>query len=122
MGNSAPRKPIRWMGSSLEDLRAFPKDVRVLMGAALNTAQLGGKHLAARPLKGFHGAGVLEIVDDFDGDTYRAVYTVRFAQLVYVLHTFQKKSKKGIATPKSDLDLMKQRLRNAEQHYRTNKL
>jgi phage-related protein len=110
------------MGSSLEDLRAFPKDVRVVIGAALNTAQLGGKHLAARPLKGFHGAGVLEIVDDFDGDTYRAVYTIRFAQFVYVLHAFQKKSKKGIATPKSDLDLMKQRLRNAEQHYRTNKL
>jgi phage-related protein len=122
MGNAAPRKSIRWMGSSLEDLRAFPKDVRVVIGAALNTAQLGGKHLAARPLKGFHGAGVLEIVDDFDGDTYRAVYTIRFAQFVYVLHAFQKKSKKGIATPKSDLDLMKQRLRNAEQHYRTNKL
>ena len=92
-----------------------------MVGAALNTAQLGGKHPAAKPLKGFKGSGVLEIVDDFDRDTYRAVYTVRFADFVYVLHAFQKKSKKGIATPKSDLDLMKQRLKDAGQHYRTNK-
>lgn len=92
-----------------------------MVGVALNTAQLGGKHPAAKPLKGFKGSRVLEIVDDFDRDAYRAVYTVRFADFVYVLHAFQKKSKKGIATPKSDLDLMKQRLKDAEQHYRTNK-
>lgn len=126
MGNGAhPKpvrpKPVRWMGTSRDDLRAFPKQVRIVMAFALYTAQLGGKHRAAKPLKRFHGAGVLEIVDDFDGDTYRAVYTVRFAEFVYVLHAFQKKSKKGIATPKSDLDLMKQRLKDAEQHYKTNK-
>ena len=87
------------------------------MGVALNHAQLGGKHPAAKPLKGFGNAGVVEIVDDFDGNTYRAVYTVRFKDVVYVLHAFQKKSKKGIATPKSDIDLIKVRLKFAQQDY-----
>ena len=85
------------------------------MGFAVFQAQCGGKHIAAKPLKGFKGSGVLEAVDDFDGDTYRAVYTVRFADAVYVLHAFQKKSKKGIATPRRDVDLIAARLRMAEE-------
>ncbi len=88
------------------------------MGGALWDAQLGGKAPYAKPLKGFGGAGVLEVVDDFDGDTYRAVYTVRFAGIVYVLHAFQKKSKQGIATPQKDLDLIRRRLAEAQRLYR----
>ena len=110
-------KPVRWVGSSPEDLRVFPEDVRRRIGGALWDAQLGLKAPYAKPLKGFMGAGVLEIVDDFDGDTFRAVYTVRFAQAVYVLHTFQKKSKRGIATPKSELDLIAKRLKRAKEDY-----
>ena len=110
------RKPLDFIGSSRDDLRAFPKEVRTVMGVALNSAQLGGKHPAAKPLRGFHGAGVLEIVDDFDGDTYRAIYTVKFEDIVYVLHAF-KKSKKGIETPKSALDLVKARYKFAEGIY-----
>ena len=112
------RKPLDFIGSSREDLRTFPKEVRIAMGTALNSAQLGGKHPSAKPMKGFRGAGVLEIVDDFDGDAYRAVYTVKFEAIVYVLHAFQKKSKKGIETPKSDLDLVKVRYKFAEKAYR----
>jgi phage-related protein len=88
------------------------------MGYGLYLAQTGGKHPDAKPLKGFGGAGVLEVVDDWDGDTYRAVYTVKLAGSVYVLHAFQKKATKGIATPKRDLDLIRNRLRQAEEHYR----
>ena len=80
--------------------------------------QEGNEPLAAKALKGFGGRTVLELIDDFDGDTYRAVYTVRFAGVVYVLHAFQKKAKKGIATPKQEVDLIKSRLRDAEAHYR----
>ena len=89
------------------------------MGFALYRAQLGKKHPNAKPLKGFKGSGVLEIVENFDGDTYRAVYTVKFAERVYVLHTFQKKSKRGIATPKQDIDLIEARLKRARAHYET---
>lgn len=96
----------------------MPNDVKEVMGFAIFSAQSGEKHPAAKPLKGFGGAGVLEVVEDFDGDTYRAVYTVKFAGVVYVLHAFQKKSKRGSATPRHDIDLIKQRLRTAEQHYR----
>ncbi len=110
-------KPVRWIGRSQEDLRAFPEDVRRRVGGALWEAQLGLKAAYAKPLKGFGSAGVLEIVDDFDGATYRAVYTVRFAGVVYVLHAFQKKSKRGIATPKTELDLIEQRLRRAREDY-----
>ena len=88
------------------------------MGFALNQVQEGNEPLAAKALKGFGGRTVLELIDDFDGDTYRAVYTVRFAGVVYVLHAFQKKAKKGIATPKQEVDLIKSRLRDAEAHYR----
>ncbi|HYB92500.1 MAG TPA: type II toxin-antitoxin system RelE/ParE family toxin [Candidatus Binataceae bacterium] len=111
-------KPMRWIGSTLDDLRKFPDEVKEVIGHALRAAQLGGKHQNARPLRGFHGAGVLEVIDDFDGDTYRAVYTIRFAGVVYGLHAFQKKSKKGIETPKSDIDLVKQRLKVAAEDYK----
>jgi phage-related protein len=110
-------KPVRWVGSSKEDLRGFPEEVRRRVGGALWDAQLGRKAPYAKPLRGFGGAGVLEIVDDFDGDTYRAVYTVRFAGAVYVLHAFQKKSRRGIATPKPELDLIEQRLKRAQADY-----
>jgi phage-related protein len=110
-------KPVRWVGSSREDLRDFPEEVRRRVGGALWDAQLGLKAPYAKPLRGFGGAGVLEIMDDFDGDTYRAVYMVRFAGAVYVLHAFQKKSGRGIATPKAELDVIEQRLRRAREDY-----
>ena len=110
-------KPVRRVGGSKEDLSAFPAEVRQRVGGALWEAQIGGKAPYAKPLKGFGGAGVLEIVDDFDGDTFRAVYTVRFAKAVYVLHAFQKKSKRGLATPKAELNLIDRRLRRAEEDY-----
>jgi phage-related protein len=111
-------KPLEWIGSSYRDLLEMPPDVQNVMGFGLYLAQLGDKHDDAKPLKGFKGAGVLEIVDDFDGDTYRAVYTVRFEFAVYVLHVFQKKSKSGIATPKQDLHLIENRLKVASEHHR----
>src|SRR5713101_2856030 len=91
-------KPVVWIGSAKADLSAFPEEVKDSLGFALYMAQQGGKHSSAKPLRGFGGAGVLEIVEDHDGGTYRAVYTVRFAGRIYVLHSFQKKSKSGIAT------------------------
>jgi phage-related protein len=102
---------------SKEDLTDFPGEVRRRVGGALWEAQIGRKAPYAKPLKGFGDAGVLEIVDDFDGDTFRAVYTVRFAAAVYVLHAFQKKAKRGIATPKAELDMIDQRLRRAREDY-----
>ncbi len=87
------------------------------MGYALYLAQVGGKHQRARPLAGFGGGSVLEIVDDYDGDTYRGVYTVKMRNVVYVLHAFQKKSKHGISTPRRELDVIRARLRDAESHY-----
>lgn len=113
----AQGKPLFWVGSSLDDLREFPEDVRRVMGFALRRAQDGGKHISAKPMKGFGGAGVLEIVEEDDGSAYRAIYTVKFAGAVYVLHAFQKKSTKGIATPKQEIDLIGERLRRAEEHY-----
>ncbi|HEY1932533.1 MAG TPA: type II toxin-antitoxin system RelE/ParE family toxin [Acetobacteraceae bacterium] len=113
----ATPKPVRWVGSSKEDVSGFPTDVRRRFGGALWDAQTGSKASYAKPLKGFGDATVLEIVDDFDGDTFRAVYTVRFARAVYVLHAFQKKSRHGIATPKTELDLIAQRLRRAKEDY-----
>jgi len=112
-------KSIVWMGSSRRDLKAFPAEVRDVMGYALYQAQMGRKAPSAKPLAGFGGASVLEIVEDFQTNTFRAVYTVKFSELVYVLHAFQKKSKKGIATPKTDVDLVKKRLGLAEQDYKT---
>lgn len=108
-------KRIAWVGPSRTALQAFPREVRVAIGFALYRAQMGSKHPAAKPLKGFGGSGVLEIVENDDGNTYRAVYTVTFPEAVYLLHAFQKKSTSGIATPKRHLDLIRQRLRLAEE-------
>ncbi|WP_375099857.1 MULTISPECIES: type II toxin-antitoxin system RelE/ParE family toxin [unclassified Pseudomonas] len=94
----------------------MPDDVQDVFGFALHQAQVGGKHPQAKPLKGFSGAGVLEVVEDYDGDTYRAVYTVKFGAAVYALHCFQKKSTKGIETPQHDIDLIKSRLKAAQAH------
>jgi phage-related protein len=107
-------KELVWMGSSRDDLKQFPEPVRYVMGTALRAAQRGGKHPSAKPLVGFGGAGVLEIVDDDDGDTYRAVYTVRMEDVDNVLHAFTKKSKQGRATPRHEMDLVRRRLRAAE--------
>lgn len=117
MGGKGQRKPLLWVGSSRKDLRGFPQEVKLVMGFALHVAQLGGKHPDSKPLRGFQGAGVLEVIEEHEGNAYRAVYTVRFQEAVYVLHAFQKKSKKGIATPKSDIHLVRERLRRAEQDY-----
>ena len=112
-------KELFWIGSSYRDLRAFPERVKDRIGTALGTAQFGGKHPAAKPWKG-EGAGVLEIVEDYAGDTYRAVYTVRFPSAVYVLHAFQKKSPKGIKTAGTDVALVHRRLTAARAHYISN--
>ena len=113
-------KPLEWIASSKKDLKGMPDSVQDNVGFALFQAQLGEKHDDAKPLKGFKGSGVLEVVDDFDGDTYRAVYTVRFEFAVYVLHVFQKKSKSGIATPKKDIELVEQRFKAAQDHHQNN--
>ena len=119
MVNEPPKiKSLMWVGSSRSDLKAFPAEVKDVMGYALYQAQLGLKAVSAKPLKGFGGAGVLEIVEDHQTDTYRAVYTVKFSEVVYVLHAFQKKSKKGSATPKSDIDLVKTRLKVAQEDFK----
>jgi len=110
-------KPVEWVGSSLKDLKAFPEVVRQDIGYALYLAQCGEKHPSAKPLKGFKGGGVLEVVENFDGDTFRAVYTVKLAGILYVLHVFQKKSKQGVATPKQDIELIAARLKIAQEHY-----
>jgi phage-related protein len=117
MGNGEQPKPLFWVGPSKKDLKAFPLAVRRAMGFALFQAQAGGKHVDAKPLKGFGGAGVLEVVEDHERSTFRAVYTVKFAGAVYVLHAFRKKSKKGVKTPKAELDLIRKRLQAAEEHY-----
>ena len=117
MNAGVREKPLFWVGSSKRDLRTFAGEVRQVMGFALWQAQQGEKHLGAKPLKGFGGAGVLEVVEDHDGNTYRAVYTVKFAGEVYVLHAFQKKSKKGSKTPNQEIDLVRERRRAAKKHY-----
>jgi len=114
--NTAREKPLHWVGSAKKDYLAFPGDVQDDMGYALGLAQLGGKHPHAKPWKG-EGPGVFEIVEDHRGDTYRAVYTVRFAEVVYVLHAFQKKSKAGIKTPQADVKLIGERLKRAQQDF-----
>lgn len=117
MADSPSIKPIIWMGSAKRDLRTFPEEVKDSMGFALFLAQQGGKHADAKPLRGFGSAGVLEIVEDHRGDTYRAVYTVRFAGRICVLHAFQKKSNRGIETPKAEISLIKSRLKRAEEEH-----
>ena len=111
-----PVKPLEWIASSKKNLLSMPTEVVDVIGYALHLAQNGGKHAQAKPLKGFGSAGVLEVVEDDDGNTYRAVYTVRFSNAIYVLHCFQKKSHRGIATPEQDLDLIRDRLKLAQQH------
>ncbi|HEY7309155.1 MAG TPA: type II toxin-antitoxin system RelE/ParE family toxin [Gemmataceae bacterium] len=117
MSNGVLPKPLFWVGSSKKDLKGFPLEVRRTMGFALFQAQAGGKHVDAKPLKSFGGAGVLEVVENLQGSTFRAVYTVKLAGAVYVLHAFQKKSKKGRKTPKAEWDLIRKRLKAAEEHY-----
>jgi phage-related protein len=109
-------KPLHWVASAKKDYLSFPTEVHDKMGYALGLAQLGAKHPNAKPWKG-EGAGVLEIVEDLRGDTYRAVYTVRFADAVYVLHAFQKKSKSGIKTDQTDVKLIAERLKRARIDY-----
>lgn len=115
---AARPKPIVWMGSSREALRRFPEVVRRDIGQALYTAQQGETDPAARPLKSFGGTRVMEIVERHDTDTYRAVYTAQFTGTIYVLHVFQKKSNRGIATPQKDVELVRQRLAAAQRHDR----
>ena len=111
---TAKDTPIAWLGSSKKDLMALPLEVRKFFGHALDFAQRGDRHDAAKVLKGFGGAGVLELVEDDQDGTYRAVYTVKFAKVVFVLHCFSKKSKRGIETPREDMDIIRARLKVAE--------
>lgn len=111
-------KPLVFVGSSRKDSKFLPDEVHDLIGRALLDVQFGRKPPGSKPLQGFGGAGVLELVADFAGDAYRAVYTVRFAKMVYVLHVFQKKATHGISTPKHEIDLIRARYRMAEEHYR----
>ena len=110
-------KPVEWIGSSKENLKEFPYPVRGRIGFALYQAQVGLRHRDVKPLKGL-GSNVLEVISRYDGGTYRAVYTVRFKAAVYVLHAFQKKAKRGAQTPRHDIDLIRDRLKVAEQHYK----
>ncbi len=111
-----PVKPLFWVAGSKKDLLAMPDEVQDVFGYALHLAQSGAKHDQAKPLKGQGSAAVLEVVDDWQGDTYRAVYTVKFTAAIYVLHCFQKKATKGIATPRLELELIASRLKLAEAH------
>ena len=111
-------KPLDWVGSSKRDFLGFPEAVKGAMGNMLGLAQFGGKHPQSKPWKG-QGPGVLEAIENHDGDTYRAVYTVRFREIVYVLHAFQKKSPRGIKTARTDIELVARRLKVAQQDYET---
>lgn len=112
------KRQLAYLGSSQKDARKLPSEVQELFAYALDIALEGGQHEDAKPLIGFHGRSVVEVCDDYRGDTYREVYTVRFEEVIYVLHIFQKKSKKGIATPKEDMEVIKQRLKWAEALYK----
>ena len=109
-------RPLDWIGSSKKDFLAFPTRVKDEMGAALGVAQFGGKHPSAKPWKGL-GSGVFEIVENFDGNTYRAVYAIRFLEVIYVLHAFQKKSPQGVKTALLDVDLVERRLKLSQRDY-----
>ena len=113
-----PSKPVEWLGSTQEDIRDMPEAVRRVFGYALYIAQMGGVHPDAKPLRGYGGHNVMEVVANFDGDTYREVYTVRFEEAVYILHVFQKKSHQGIRTPQRDLATINARLKQAEARHR----
>ncbi|HWE39392.1 MAG TPA: type II toxin-antitoxin system RelE/ParE family toxin [Isosphaeraceae bacterium] len=116
VGTPTPR-PLFWVGSSRDDLLALPREVRQVFGFALWLAQNGGRHVDAKVLRGFGGAGVLEVVASHHGNAFRLIYTVRFAEAVYILHAFQKKSKAGIKTPQADREMIRRRLRIAEEHH-----
>ncbi len=117
MGGDKTPKELEWIASSRKDMKALPRPVQRTFGYALNAVQMGERPPEAKSLKGFGGMGVLEPIEDYRGDTYRAVYTVRFATKVYVLHVFQKKANHGIATPKQEMDLIRHRLKPAESLY-----
>ncbi|MDR5727303.1 MAG: type II toxin-antitoxin system RelE/ParE family toxin [Terriglobia bacterium] len=108
-------KPVEWIGSSYKDFIALPEAIQNMMGHALYLAQIGRVHRSAKPLKGFGGAGVVELVEDGQQGTHRAVYTVKFESAIYVLHAFQKKSKAGIKTPRGEIELVRRRLRIAQE-------
>jgi phage-related protein len=110
-------RPVVWVRSSKEDLKKFPEPAQSHIGFALQVAQRGGKHPDAKPMRGFGGASVIEIVEDYAGDTFRVVYTVKFEEAIYVLHAFKKKSKVGAATPKHELSLIEERLKRAQELY-----
>ena len=114
MDGGRPARPVTWVGSSRAELKRFPQPVRRDMGKALYAAQCGDTDPAAKPMRGFGGARVMEIVDLHDTNTYRAVYTAQFGEAIYVLHAFQKKSKRGIATPAREMELVRRRLAEAE--------
>jgi len=114
-------KAVIWVASSKENLKAFPESVQKGVGYALWFAQIGSKHPHAKVLRGFGSAGVVEVIEDWEGNTYRAVYTVKFTDFVYVLHCFQKKSKRGAKTPPADVALIKSRLRMADADYKARK-
>jgi phage-related protein len=114
-------KPLYWVGSTKIDLLDFPEEVREEAGYALYLAQMGEKHSSVKPLKGFKGSGVLEIVEDHNTNTFRVVYTVTLKEAIYVLHAFQKKSKHGIATPKKEIDLIEARFKRAQEDYERRK-
>ena len=109
-------KPVEWIGSARDDLRAMPEEVQDDFGYAIHEAQQGKHHPSAKQMRG-DLRGLIELVDDFDGDTYRAIYTVKLADVVYVLHVFQKKATHGIATPKREIALIKERWQRAKRHY-----
>ncbi len=109
-------KPLYWIGSSKKDLQRLPQEIQEIFGYALYLAQIGGKHSHSRSLKGFGCAGVIQIIEDYFSNTYRAIYTVKFGESVYVLHAFQKKSSMGISTPKPDIEKVRERLKIAEHH------
>lgn len=115
---SLKNKNIEFVCTSKKDLKKLSEDVKDVVGYALRIAQMGGKHEDAKVLKGFHGANVIEIIADDAGGTYRAVYTIEFGDVIFVLHVFQKKSKSGISTPKKEMDLVQSRLKLAEQIYK----
>ena len=118
MADSATPRTVTWLGSSRADLKTFPDQVRRDLGQALYAAQCGETDPAAKPLKGFGGVRVMEIVDRHDTNAYRAVYTAQYDEAIYVLHAFQKKSKSGIATPKPEIDLIRRRLADAQRLHR----
>jgi len=110
-------KPLFFVASAREDLKGFPEDVQDATGYALYLAQLGGKHPHAKVLRGFGGAGVLEVIENHAGDTFQTVYTVQLEHAIYVLHAFQKKSRRHVETARQDIDLVRARLRLAEDHH-----